>query len=86
VHYAGGRRYWPPGAYLRSGWRTRRRRWTVWDGGGRNPNAALTVFRHYDSATVLQGLIGEQPQTVMLMGYPLFGASLPAGGRLRRPR
>jgi len=45
----------------------------LWDGGERrNPNAALTVFRHFDSATVVQGLIGEQPQTVMLMGYPLF--------------
>jgi hypothetical protein len=45
----------------------------LWDGGERrNPNAALTVFRHFDSATVVQGLIGEQPQTVMVMGYPLF--------------
>jgi hypothetical protein len=44
----------------------------VWDGARRNPNAALTVFRHFDSATVVQGLVGEQPQTVMLMGYPLF--------------
>jgi hypothetical protein len=44
----------------------------LWDGGGRNPNAALTVFRHFDSATVVQGLIGERPQTVMLLGYPLF--------------
>jgi hypothetical protein len=44
----------------------------LWDGGGRNANAGLTVFRHYDSATVVQGLVGEQPQTVMLMGYPLF--------------
>jgi hypothetical protein len=44
----------------------------LWNGEGRNPNAGLTVFRHYDSATVLQGLAGEQPQTVMLMGYPLF--------------
>jgi len=45
---------------------------TLWDGDGRNPNAALTVFRHFDSATVVQGLIGEQPQTVMLIGYPLL--------------
>jgi hypothetical protein len=44
----------------------------VWDGERRNPNAALTVFRHFDNATVVQGLIGEQPQTVMLIGYPLF--------------
>ena len=44
----------------------------LWDGDGRNPNAALTVFRHFDSATVVQGLIGEQPQTVLVLGYPLF--------------
>jgi hypothetical protein len=44
----------------------------IWDGAGRNPNAALTVFRHFDSATVVQGLIGEQPQTVLLLGYALF--------------
>lgn len=45
---------------------------TLWDGDGRNPNAALTVFRHFDSATVVQGLIGERPQTVMLIGYALL--------------
>jgi len=44
----------------------------IWDGDGTNPNAALTVFRHFDNASVVQGLIGERPQTVMLMGYPLF--------------
>jgi hypothetical protein len=44
----------------------------VWDGNSRNPNAALTVFRHFDSASVVQGLIGDRPQTVMLMGYPLL--------------
>ncbi len=25
----------------------------IWDGDGKNPNAALTVFRHFDSATVV---------------------------------
>ena len=44
----------------------------LWDGDGRNPNAALTVLRHFDSASVVQGLLGEQPQTVMLIGYPLL--------------
>lgn len=44
----------------------------LWDGGGRNPNAALTVFRHFDSASVLRGLVGERPQTTLLLGYPLF--------------
>ncbi|MFM8333684.1 MAG: fatty acid cis/trans isomerase [Candidatus Methylumidiphilus sp.] len=44
----------------------------LWRGDGRNPNAALTVFRHFDSATVVQGFIGEQPQTALIMGYPLL--------------
>jgi hypothetical protein len=44
----------------------------LWNGEGRNPNAALTVFRHFDSATVVQGLIGDRPQTVLVLGYPLF--------------
>lgn len=44
----------------------------LWDGDRSNPNAGLTVFRHFDSASVVRGLAGERPQTVMLMGYPLF--------------
>jgi hypothetical protein len=44
----------------------------VWDGDGRNPNAALTVFRHFDSASVVQGLVGEPPKTAWVIGYPLF--------------
>ena len=42
----------------------------LWDGDGRNRNAALTVMRHFDSASVVQGLLGEQPQTVLVLGYP----------------
>jgi hypothetical protein len=44
----------------------------LWDGDGRNPNAALTVFRHFDSASVVRGLAGERPQTTLVLGYPLF--------------
>lgn len=45
----------------------------VWDGEGRNPNAALTVLRHFDSATVVKGLVGEQPpKTAWVIGYPLL--------------
>lgn len=44
----------------------------LWDGERSNPNAGLTVFRHFDSASVIRGLAGERPQTVLLMGYPLF--------------
>jgi len=45
----------------------------VWDGdNGRNRNAALTVFRHFDSASVVQGLVGEPPKTAWVIGYALF--------------
>lgn len=44
----------------------------VWDGGGINENAALTVFRHFDSATVEKGLIGKAPKTAWLIGYELL--------------
>lgn len=44
----------------------------LWDGEGKNPNAALTVFRHFDSASVIQGYVGERPQTMLVLGYPLF--------------
>jgi hypothetical protein len=44
----------------------------VWNGDGDNRNALLTIFRHFDSAAVRQGLIGDIPQTFWLMDYPLF--------------
>ncbi|MCA0936384.1 fatty acid cis/trans isomerase [Vibrio alginolyticus] len=44
----------------------------IWDGYGANPNAALTVFRHFDSASVVQGLVGEQPKTAWVMDYSLL--------------
>ena len=44
----------------------------LWDGDGRNDNAALTVFRHFDSASVVKGLVGEPPKTAWVIGYPLL--------------
>jgi hypothetical protein len=44
----------------------------IWDGGGTNPNAALTVFRHFDSASVVQGLVGTQPKTAWVLDYALL--------------
>ncbi len=44
----------------------------VWDGDGTNANAALTVFRHFDSATVVKGLVGSAPKTAWIIGYPLL--------------
>jgi len=42
---------------------------TLWAG---NDNALLTVFRHFDSASVNKGLIGEVPQTLWLFDFPLL--------------
>jgi hypothetical protein len=45
----------------------------IWNGdNGKNPNAALTVFRHSDSASVHQGMIGQPPKTAWVIGYPLL--------------
>ncbi len=44
----------------------------IWDGDGQNDNAALTVFRHLDNATVVKGFVGEEPKTLVLLGYSLL--------------
>ena len=53
----------------------------VWDGKNLtsasqdptgNDNAALTIFRHFDSATVVKGLVGQAPKTAWLIDYPLL--------------
>lgn len=44
----------------------------IWDGDGENRNAALTIFRNYNSGTVVQGLIGKTPLTAWVVGYPLL--------------
>lgn len=44
----------------------------LWDGDGVNSNAALTVFRHFDSASVVQGLVGKPPKTAWVLDYALL--------------
>lgn len=44
----------------------------IWNGDGNNPNASLTIYRHFDSADVLFGARGEVPKTVWLMDYQIF--------------
>ncbi|WP_395339283.1 fatty acid cis/trans isomerase [Ningiella sp. W23] len=47
----------------------------IWDGqseNGHNPNAALTVFRHFDNASVHKGMLGDAPQTAWVIDYPLL--------------
>ncbi len=44
----------------------------IWDGDGDNPNAALTIFRHYDSASVSNGWVGDYPETAWLIDYSVL--------------
>ncbi len=44
----------------------------IWNGNGNNPNAALTVFRHFDSGSVAYGLVGSNPETAWVIDYQLF--------------
>lgn len=49
----------------------------IWhgDSGAANINnrsALLTVFRHHDSASVVQGFQGDYPQTMWVMDFPLL--------------
>jgi hypothetical protein len=44
----------------------------VWHGDGTNPDAVLTVFRHYDNAFVVRGAVGGMPKTAWLVDYPIF--------------
>jgi len=44
----------------------------IWNGNGHNQNAALTIFRNFDSATVEKGLIGQPPKTAWVIGYALL--------------
>ncbi|MFC4701234.1 fatty acid cis/trans isomerase [Glaciecola siphonariae] len=37
-----------------------------------NNNAALTVFRHFDNASVHKGLLGQNPKTAWVIDYPLL--------------
>ncbi len=44
----------------------------IWNGDGRNPDALLTVFRHFDNAVVTQGAAGDLSKTLFVLDYPLF--------------
>ena len=37
-----------------------------------NQNAALSIFRHFDNATVVKGLHGRQPKTAWVINYSLL--------------
>jgi len=44
----------------------------IWDGDGTNRSAVLTVYRHFDSAFVVQGAVGGVPKTAWVLDYPIF--------------
>ena len=44
----------------------------IWKGDGSNPNAALTIFRHMDSASVNFGFIGDYPETAWIIDYSVL--------------
>ncbi|HEY3698946.1 MAG TPA: fatty acid cis/trans isomerase [Spongiibacteraceae bacterium] len=44
----------------------------IWNGDGENQNAALTVFRHFDSASVVPGFVGNVPKTAWVIDYPML--------------
>ncbi|MEP1594591.1 MAG: fatty acid cis/trans isomerase, partial [Halieaceae bacterium] len=45
---------------------------SIWLGDGKNPNAALTIFRHFDTASVVKGFVGGEPKTAWVIGYSLL--------------
>jgi hypothetical protein len=44
----------------------------LWDGGGGNPNAVLTVFRHFDHSYVLKGIRGGEATSYFVLDYGLL--------------
>ncbi len=44
----------------------------LWYGNGVNQNASLTVYRHFDNASVNKGLLGQAPKTAWLVDYSLL--------------
>lgn len=46
----------------------------IWSGENSldEDNRALTIFRHFDSASVKQGLLGDYPETSWILDYPLL--------------
>lgn len=45
---------------------------TLWKGNQPGDDPVLTVFRHFDSASVHRGVLGNLPKTVWVVDYPLL--------------
>ena len=44
----------------------------IWKGNVASDAPMLTIYRHYDSASVLKGAFGQLPRTMWVMDYPQF--------------
>lgn len=44
----------------------------IWTGNDWQGGHVLTVFRHFDSASVVKGLVGADPKTAWFVDYPLL--------------
>ena len=44
----------------------------IWAGNSAADSPALTVFRHFNSASVHRGLLGDLPRTAWVMDFPLL--------------
>lgn len=45
---------------------------SIWKGNTQEDSPILTVYRHFDSASVHKGVIGQLPRTMWVIDYPQF--------------
>ncbi len=45
---------------------------SIWKGNGSADAPLLTIYRHFDSASVHKGVLGAMPRSLWVMDYPLF--------------
>ncbi|NOR58845.1 MAG: peptidylprolyl isomerase, partial [Sulfurimonas sp.] len=45
---------------------------SIWRGNSDEDAPLLTIYRHYDSASVHKGVYGEEPRTMWVIDYPQF--------------
>jgi hypothetical protein len=45
---------------------------SIWKGDSASDAPVLTVYRHFDSASVHKGVLGNLPKTMWVIDYPLF--------------
>jgi len=45
---------------------------SIWKGNTKDDSPLLTIYRHFDSASVHKGVIGELPRTMWVIDYPQF--------------